>query len=208
MRALSIWVSTLGVLWGAASARAEPSRGDLRFSLDVDVIGLYGTKLDVDMGAPTSEISTFAVGNAASPASLGFGWVLGPKSVLGSRLGFAFDKQDAGDFGGKSKLVTFLLAPYLTLMPVGDETKLFFELSPILRVGHAKLSAQETNAVAGGVGVTVGMLVFANSGASVDVGFFFDALWGDATFEVVGIERDLSARTMRGGVRLGLSIWE
>jgi len=207
MKTLWTWGLVLVACSVTTLAHAQPSEGDFRFSLDVDVIGISGLELEREGGGDEQELSLFTVGNSATPAALGLGWALSSKTVVGARLGFAFRKED-WEGGGTAKATNFLIAPNLTLLPIGDETKLFIELSPILRIGHVSAGESDTTGVSGGAGIALGMLLFTSRGASLDLGFFFDATWGGATYELFRIDREYDARVLRGGVRLGLSLWE
>jgi len=208
MRTVLTWLAGLCVClmvsMTSTRAEAQPSRGDFRFSLDLEVLGIAGVSYELENSDQEGDTTLFTVGNAVTPAYFGFGWALSQRALLGARLGFGFQKDSDAD----AKATTFSLAPHVTFLPMGDETKLFLELGPILRITHQEAGRTETTGVSGGGGLALGAIVFTSRNASLDVGFFFDATWGEVSSELWVFEGDVDARVLRGGVRLGLSLWE
>lgn len=204
MKRLLTWLTGLATCLLVTSAEAQPSRGDFRFSIDLEVLGIEGVHAELEDTNQETETTIFTVGNAVTPAYLGVGWALSPKTLLGTRIGFGFRK----DSDSEAKATTFSIAPHLTFLPMGNDTKLFIEVGPILRLGHQEAGRREVTGVAGGGGIALGAIIFTSRGASLDVGFFFDATWGEVTSELWFLDADVDARILRGGVRLGLSLWE
>jgi hypothetical protein len=205
------------ILYGAAVAalftvsacahRQHPDPGDVRVSLDAEPIGIYGSHAENKTSGSQQEISVVSAGNAASPGSIGIGWAASPRTVLGARLGVGHSRTSV-DEEPDTKLTTLAVAPGITLVRGDSPVRLFVELSPILRIGHSSVGSESSTAVAGGGAIAIGMLLFPVEDASLDLGFFFEGTAGGATYELIRLDDSVRLRTLRGGVRLGISIWK
>lgn len=201
-------IGTFAFFTVVSTARANPSRGEMRFSLDTDLLGIAGVDVKGNGRRGDEETSVFTVGTAVAPVSLGFGWALSEHTLFGGRVGFGFQKNNP-EYAPSIRLATFSLTPHFTFLPMGDDTKLYIEVGPILRIQHWQAGRADETSLAGGAGAALGLLVFTSHNASIDIGFFFDATFGEVTRDLgwFGEPEDRDARVLRGGVRLGVSIW-
>lgn len=213
---LSLWAWVLLVCAAALPAEAQLGRGDVRFSIDTDMLSIAGLEIDPDGPAPAHETTVFGIGpnqlggsrylesNIPTPLGLGVGWVLSPKLVLGARLGFGLDIID-NEGRDNTRLLGLSLMPGLTFVPVGDSAKLFLSASPLLQISRRKDENDKERTLLGGFGFGIGTLLFVSSSLSVDLGFHFEGRFGNHE-RPDGFETEL--RDLRGLVRLGLSLWK
>ena len=210
------------VLWACAialPAEAQLDRGDLRLSLDVDMLSMAGIEVDPDGPIGENEYTVFGLGpnqlggarrtlGAPTPLGLGLGWVLTPKIVLGARLGFGLDVEDGDGNDDSTRILGLSLMPGLTFVPVGQKAKLFLQVSPLLQVSRAKTDENKQRYLLGGFGLGIGTFIFVSNTLSVDLGFHFEGRFGGYEFDTRVGDAEGDVRDLRGVVRLGLSLWK
>lgn len=205
----------------AQRADAQVRTGDLRLSLDTELLSYGAGTIESEYGGPFGEnaeldIDGFQIGNAAAPGLLGIGYAVTSQVVLGLRFGVGFQRQEY-DGLQTYKVTTLSLLPSLTYVLSGERVKPFFEVGPLFAVNRYKqelpplLRAGDDEvtmkSMAGGFVLAGGVLLFAGENVSIDLAAFFEARFGDAAIVQPVSSEDTSARWFRGGLRLGLSLW-
>jgi len=198
----------------AAPAAAQLSRGNLRLSIDADMLSIAAVELDPEPGGEV-DTTIFGIGpnqhggsllsGGPTPFGLGVGYVLGPKLVLGLRFGLGLDVVSPEGSENNTRRLGLALMPGLTFVPVGHRAKLFLSASPIFQVSRVKQdNAGSARTLLGGVGLGIGTLIFITNALSVDLGFHFEGRFGNHEPRV-GPDTDVT--DLRGLVRLGVSLW-
>jgi hypothetical protein len=201
-----------------SSAEAQLSRGNLRLSIDADILSVASVELDYDPGGEQNH-TVFGVGpnqqggalhsgpptGGPTPLGLGVGYVLQPKLVLGLRFGLGLDVQSPDGSENNVRRLGLSLMPGLTFVPVGKRAKLFLSLSPIFQVSRSKQdNVGSWRTLLGGAGLGIGTLIFITNAVSVDLGFHFEGRFGNYDPRD---GREVEITDLRGLVRLGVSLW-
>lgn len=197
----------------AAPAQAQLSRGNLRLTVDSDVLSIAAVEVDLELGGE-SRATVFGLGpnqhggsmlsGRPTPLGLGVGYVLQSKLILGLRFGLGVDVVSPDGSDNNTRYLGLSLMPNLTFVPVGNRAKLFLQAAPIFQVSRTKTDDGKSRTILGGVGLGIGTFIFITNALSVDLGFHFEGRFGG--FE--GAQgRDSDITDLRGLVRLGLSLW-
>lgn len=193
----------------AVPAQAQLSRGNLRLSIDADMLSVAGVHIDGQPHATVVGLGPNQHGggrlySGPTPLGLGVGYVLQPNLILGLRFGLGYDVVAPSGAPNNTRILDISLMPGITFVPLGDRTKLFISAAPIFQVGRAKTLDTRDRTLLGGFGLGVGTFIFVTNAVSVDLGFNFEARFG-------GIERDgtphRDVSDLRGLIRLGVSLW-
>lgn len=210
--ALAVGMSCVA-LW-ATNAQAQLGRGDLRLSLDTDMLAVAKVDVDVDPGGDT-EATVISVGpnqlggsrvvQDATPLGVGIGYTMTPKLVLGLRTGIGADFVDYEGSDDTIRMLAVSLMPGLTWVPLGHKAKLFIAMSALFQVDRIKQDENKDRVMLGGFSTGIGTLIFPTSRFSVDLGFFFEGRFGGREYEPERDDEDV--RDLRGVVRLGFSLW-
>jgi hypothetical protein len=197
----------------AAPARAQLSRGNLRLTIDADVLSIASVELDPENGGEL-DTTVFGLGpnqqggslysGRPTPFGLGVGYVLQPKLILGLRFGLGLDVVSPEGSDNNIRRLGLSLMPNLTFVPVGNRAKLFLQVAPIFQVSRDKSDNAKSRTILGGFGLGIGTFIFITNALSVDLGFHFEARFG-GTEDNVG--RDTDVTDLRGLFRLGVSLW-
>jgi hypothetical protein len=197
----------------AAPAQAQLSRGNLRLTIDADVLSVAGVERDPE-GAVESHTTVFGVGpnqhggsqlsGRPTPFGLGVGYVLQPKLILGLRFGLGLDVISPDGSDNNTRVLGLSLMPNLTFVPVGKRAKLFLQAAPIFQVSRTKNDNSKERTILGGAGLGIGTFIFITNALSVDLGFHFEGRFGGHEDNA---GRDMDIKDLRGVVRLGVSLW-
>jgi hypothetical protein len=197
----------------ATPAEAQLSRGNLRLTVDADMLSIAGVERDPE-GAGESDTTVFGIGpnqeggaqisGRPTPFGLGVGYVLQPKLILGVRFGLGLDVISPDSSDNNTRRLGLSLMPNLTFVPVGKRAKLFLQAAPIFQVSRDKRDTAKERTILGGVGLGIGTFIFITNALSVDLGFHFEARLGGYE-DSAG--RDTRVRDLRGVFRLGVSLW-
>lgn len=197
----------------AAPAQAQLSRGNLRLTIDADVLSIAAVEVDPEF-AGESDTTVFGLGpnqqggslvsGRPTPFGLGVGYVLQSKLILGLRFGLGLDVVSPDGSDNNTRLLGLSLMPNLTFVPIGNRAKLFLQVAPIFQVSRTKTDNNKSRTLLGGVGLGIGTFIFITNALSVDLGFHFEGRFGgNEDFQ----GRDSDITDLRGLVRLGLSLW-
>jgi hypothetical protein len=210
-----VLLALFGCLVSTSVAQAQLRRGDVRLSLDSDMISIAGVEVEVE-GQDADSAMVFGIGPnqlgssrtliATSPLGLGIGYVISPKVVLGVRFGLGVDIISPDGAGENEKVVAISLMPGLTLVPIGRSAKLFIALSPLLQVERIGDDDSHERLLRGGFSTGIGTLIGVGGSSTVDLGFFFEGRFGSFDFD--DDDTDVDVRDLRGVVRLGFSLWK
>jgi hypothetical protein len=215
MKRFAIFAAASAVLVGvlAAPAEAQLSRGNLRLTIDADVLSVAGVEQDPE-GPGESDTTVFGLGpnqhggseisGRPTPFGLGVGYVLQPKLILGLRFGLGLDVVSPDGSDNNTRKLGLSLMPNLTFVPVGKRAKLFLQAAPIFQVSRDKNDNAKERTILGGVGLGIGTFIFITNALSVDLGFHFEGRFGGRE-DSAG--RDTDIKDLRGVVRLGVSLW-
>jgi hypothetical protein len=120
---------TVLVLLCATRAEAQLGRGDLRLSLDTDVLAVAAVDIDQDPGGEL-DATVISVGpnqlggshlvHAATPLGFGIGYATSSKLVLGLRTGIGADFVDVDGQDDAQRILALSLMPGLTFVPIGQ----------------------------------------------------------------------------------------
>jgi hypothetical protein len=203
----------------ANSAEAQIGRGDLRLSLDTDMLGVAFVNVDPDTG-PDYDATVFSLGpnqlggsrvwpgaHVASPIGFGLGYALSHRTVLGVRTGLGFDVID-DDRDGKGRVLALTLQPGVTFVPLGNHAKLFINLAALMQVDRYKDDDNRNRLFMGGFSAGLGTLIFVSQRSSVDLGFHFEGRFGNYQVKDPENDRKVQVRDLRIVVRLGFSLWK
>jgi hypothetical protein len=201
----------------SGSAHAQIGRGDLRLSLDTDMLGIAFVERDPDGPAGDYEATVISLGpnqmggsrawpRLATPLGFGLGYAISSRTVLGVRTGIGFDVVDAGGDDNVRHLA-LSLQPGVTFVPIGRKAKLFINLAGLFQVDRVRHDDLRQRVLVGGFAAGIGTLIFPSQRGSVDLGFFFEGRFGGwkQTEPDPEVEEDL--RDLRVVVRLGFSLW-
>jgi hypothetical protein len=197
----------------SAPAQAQLSRGNLRLTIDSDILSLASIELQPENGVE-SDYTVFGLGpnqqgdsrytGRPTPFGLGVGYVLQPKLILGLRFGLGLDVISADGSTDSVRRLGLSLMPNLTFVPVGHRAKLFLQVAPIFQVARDKTDHTKNRTILGGFGLGIGTFIFITNALSVDLGFHFEGRFGGNENEA---GRDIDVRDLRGVFRLGVSLW-
>jgi hypothetical protein len=197
----------------ASRAHAQPGDHEVRLFVDTNVVSA-GVVRATPSGGSTDRTTVIGVGPnnlgssravlPAAPLGLGFAYVLRPKWLVGARTGFGFDRVES-DAAGDRKDVTFSLMPELTMVPLGEQTKLFAKFSPVFEILRSKQGSSTQQIYMGCFSVGLGAFIFTAPTSSIDVGAYFEGRFGDLKLEPDGLGTDID--DLRGVLRLGISLW-
>jgi hypothetical protein len=202
----------------SGTAHAQIGRGDLRLSLDADMLGVAFVNVDPDP-APDYDATVISVGpnqlggsrawvpRSSTPLGFGLGYALSHRTVLGLRTGLGFDVVDDDD-GDKDRYLSLALMPGVTFVPLGHHAKLFINLAAILQLDRRKDDDFKDRLFMGGFTVGLGTLIFVSQRSSVDLGFHFEGRWGNYQVKEPDTDNETQVRDMRVVVRLGFSLWK
>jgi hypothetical protein len=199
----------------ATRADAQLNSGDVRLSLDTDVVGVAWVKTSPRSGGEDSKTVVGSVGPSqfgasqvglpATPLGLGVGYVLRPKWLLGARAGLGFDVVSVDGHEDKRTYIAWTFMPGITYVPFGDRAKLFVNFSPLLEFVREKQGSSQALRFGGCYSTGAGAFFFMSPAASLDVGFFFEGRFPDIDEKPSGAKTDVS--DLRWLVRLGISLW-
>ncbi len=213
----ALWFSLLCVL-GVSSvpprAAAQLRQGDLRLSLDVDVLTVGWVKLVPAGPAPTrkhtivglgpNQLGNSEVAIPSAPLGFGAGYVLRPKWLLGVRAGFGYDHVSAAAGDAAFRYLTWTFMPGVSYVPFGERAKFFVNFSPLLEYVRQKQGGAQRARFGGCYSLGAGEMWFLTPSASVDMGFYFEGRFPD-------IDEKPKAKTsisdLRWLLRVGLSLW-
>jgi hypothetical protein len=208
-------LTLFGWLATASLATAQIREGDVRLSLDSDMISIAGVEVEDGSPGGESEYMVFGIGPnqlgssrlliPTTPLGLGLGYVVSPKIVLGLRFGFGVDILSRDGADENEKVLALSLMPGLTFVPIGRSAKLFITLSPLFQVERVSDDDASDRLMRGGFSAGMGTLIGVGGSSTVDLGFFFEGRFGSYEPED-GAEIDV--RDLRGVVRLGFSLWK
>jgi len=211
----AVLATASAVLTGAlaAPAQAQLSRGNLRLTIDADVLSIAAIERDPEF-AGESNTTVFGIGpnqeggslrsGRPTPFGLGVGYVLQPKLILGLRFGLGLDVVSPDSSDNNTRLLGLSLMPNLTFVPVGKRAKLFLQGAPIFQVSRSKSDNAKSRTLLGGFGLGIGTFIFITNALSVDLGFHFEGRFGN---EEDALGRDTDIKDLRGVIRLGVSLW-
>lgn len=200
----------------SGSAQAQIGRGDLRLSLDTDMLGIAFVEIDPD-GPAEDEATVISVGpnqmggsrawpRLATPLGFGLGYAISHRTVLGIRTGIGFDVVDGGD-DENFRHLALSLQPGVTFVPIGRHAKLFINLAGLFQVDRVRHDDLRERLMLGGFAAGIGTLIFPSQRGSVDLGFFFEGRFGGFKRKEPDPEFDYDVRDLRVVVRLGFSLW-
>lgn len=200
------------------TAHAQLSKGALRVSIDADLLTVAGVEINPDGASPAYDTTVISFGlnqlggshvppgvRPASQLGFGVGWALSRRMVLGVRTGLGLDVIDRDGGADNTRVLSFGVEPGLTFVPLGRRAKLFISLAPLFQANRVKTGRTAGRTLLGGFSTGVGALIFAGGSVSVDLGFHFEGRFGGG--EVATELREYHVRDLRGGLRLGLSLW-
>ncbi len=207
------------------AAQAQISQGTFRFSLDTDIVSFAGVHIVPASPASDVDVTVLSIGpnqlgasralRPATPLGVGFGYALTRRVLLGVRVGLGYDvlSYDAG--GEDVKVLALSVMPGLTFVPLGNDTKLFIQVSPLVQLDRERRGERRDRVLLGGFSLGLGALVFAGSRTSVDIGGFFEGRWGSDRVDTrvgagpisANVMSTVDVRDLRGIVRFGLSLW-
>jgi hypothetical protein len=201
----------------SGTAHAQIGRGDLRLSLDTDMLGIAFVERDPDGPGGEFEATVISVGpnqmggsrawtRVATPLGFGLGYAISHRTVLGLRTGLGFDVVDAGDDDNVRHLA-LSLQPGVTFVPIGRHAKLFINLAGLFQVDRVRHEDLRERLMFGGFAAGIGTLIFTSQRGSVDLGFFFEGRFGGHKRKEPEPETDEDVRDLRVVVRLGFSLW-
>ncbi|MDB4975198.1 MAG: hypothetical protein JWN48_3539 [Myxococcaceae bacterium] len=193
----------------ALPAEAQLSKGNLRLSIDDDILSVAGVKVgggkDTVVGFGPNQLGGSRIIGGPTPLGLGVGYVLDPKILLGVRVGLGYDVIAPDGPGNNTRVLGLSLMPEVTFVPLGQRAKLFFSFAPIFQVGRARTDPRTDRTILGGFGLGVGTFIFVTNALSVDLGFHFEGRFGGTKRDV---DNDSTAvQDLRGLLRLGVSLW-
>jgi hypothetical protein len=211
--AIIIAVACIGIF--SARAEAQLSSGQLRISVDGDVLSIAGVERDPEGPGGESEIMVVGFGPnhvggalfsaAPTPIGIGVDYVLQPRLMLGVRAALGFDVVSPDGNADNTRVLGLSLMPRVTFVPLGNNrAKMFVSGSPILQVDRAKTDDFKERTLLGGFGLGIGALIFFRDRLSADVGFHFEGRFGNYDREN---DPDVHVRDLRGVIRVGLSFW-
>ena len=194
----------------ATKAEAQLSRGNLRLSIDADMLSVAGVQVGngkaTVVGFGPNQRGGSRVYEGPTPLGLGVGYVLQPKLLLGVRVGLGYDVIALSGPATNTRLLGLSLMPELRFVPLGQRAKLFLAVAPIFQVGRSKQDGRPTDrTLLGGFGIGVGTFIFVTNALSVDLGLHFEGRFGGTKSEVD--RASTSVQDLRGLIRLGLSLW-
>lgn len=199
----------------AASAEAQIRRGDLRLSLDTDMLSIAFVEVENDPGPGEAEYTIFGLGPnqfggshayfGATPLGFGVGYAISGRTILGLRSGLGYDVIDHGG-NDNIRVLALSLQPGITFVPIGKRAKLFLSLAGLFQVNRSKHDADNYRVLLGGFSGGIGTLIFPSNRFSADLGFFFEGRFGGIEVDPGDNEND-DVRDLRLLVRLGFSLW-
>lgn len=197
----------------ATPAQAQLSQGNLRLTIDGDMLSIAGVERQPE-GGVESKATVFGFGpnqhggsqlsGRPTPLGLGVGYVLQAKLILGLRFGLGLDVISPEGDDNNTRILGLSLMPNATFVPVGKRAKLFLQAAPIFQVSRTKNDNGKERTILGGFGLGIGTFIFVTNALSVDLGFHFEGRFG-GTEDRAG--NDVDVKDLRGVVRLGVSLW-
>lgn len=210
-----VLLTLIAVCASASLAHAQVREGNVRLSLDSDMISIAGVEIETDGVPGDQEYMVFGIGPnqlgssrlhiPTTPLGLGLGYAISSKVVLGVRFGLGVDIVSPDGADDNTKYLAVSLMPGLTFVPIGRSAKLFITLSPLFQVERKTTDDQRDRLLRGGFSAGIGTLIGVGGSSTVDLGFFFEGRFGSYDPEG-GTESDV--RDLRGVVRLGFSLWK
>jgi len=192
----------------ARPAEAQLPRDAWRLSADVDVFSAAGVRVagnkQHSFGFGPNELGPTRVSGGPTPFGLGVGYVIDPKFLIGVRVGLGYDVYTNDGPGPNTRVLGLSLMPELRFVPLGDKAKLYLAVAPIFQIERTRIDPNTNRNVLGGFGFGVGTFIFVTNSVSVDLGFHFEARFGNYKDDD-GDKHSL--QDLRGVIRLGFSYW-